>query len=285
MSDNAGSVETGNPAGQGAPGGEQPWYSGIEDASLRGLAETKGWKNPAEALNSYRQLETHMGVPPERLIKLPDKADAPEWGDIKKKLGFSAPEKPDDYGLTQGLPDGADPGFAQAISAKAHELGIPASQMKGLAEFWNSYIGDADSKHQQAEQLKGQVALDSLKTEWGERYNESAELARRAGQEIMSTTGMTADQLNQIEGAIGTAAFLKMFAAVGSKNNAEAPFLGSESGGNRAFLSPDAAKAEIQRLSADVEFGKGFMEEKDRGLQGPYTQKWEALNKIAAGAR
>lgn len=285
MSDNNGSVDTGNPAGS-TPAGGQAWYSSIEDAGLRGMAETKGWKNPADVLTSYRQLEQHIGVPPERLIKLPDKADAPEWGDIRKKIGFAAPDKAEDYGLTQGLPEGADPAFANYISAKAHELGVPKAQLEGLAKAWNGYIGEAESKHAEAEKLKGEAALSQLKTEWGERYGESSELARRAGQEIMQVTGMSADQLNQIEGAIGTAAFLKMFAAVGSRNNAEASFHGSEGVGSRGgFMSPDAAKAEIQRLSSDIEFGKAFMAEQERGLEGPNVQKWKRLNQIAAGTK
>ncbi len=289
MSEENGSAVAGNPAGDTAagqaPANQGAWYGSIEDAGLRGLAETKGWKNPAEALSSYRQLEQHIGVPPERLIKLPEKADAPEWGDIKKKLGFAAPEKAEDYGLTKGLPEGADPAFAQYISSKALELGIPKSHLEGLAQAWNGYIGEAEKKHAEAEKLKGEAALGELKTQWGERFNESAELARRAGQEIMQTTGMSADQLNQIEGAIGTAAFLKMFAAVGSKNNAEAPFHGSEGGGRSGFMSPDAARAELNRLSGDLEFGKGFLAEQEKGVIGPYQEKFRQLNMIAAGAK
>src|SRR4051812_22872278 len=65
-----------------------PWYGGVADAELRGFAELKGWKSPDDALVSYRNLEKLQGVPPERLLKLPEKADDPAWSEIHGKLGF-----------------------------------------------------------------------------------------------------------------------------------------------------------------------------------------------------
>src|SRR5690349_8033208 len=109
------------PGGDGGnPGGDAKWYSGFESPELRGFVETKGWKDPGAAVESYRQLEKTIGVPAERLLKLPDKADAPEWKEIRAKVGVGAPEKPEDYGIP--VPEGIDPGYAGEVAAKALEL-------------------------------------------------------------------------------------------------------------------------------------------------------------------
>ena len=81
----AGAGNTG--AGAGAPA---DWTSGFND-ELKGYVTSKGFKDPASVLESYRNSESLIGklkgVGSDRIIGLPEKADAPEWKDNWNKLG------------------------------------------------------------------------------------------------------------------------------------------------------------------------------------------------------
>lgn len=261
-------------AAGGEGGGAKAWYADIEDAELRGLAEIKQWKDPGAALKSYQQLEKTIGVPPERLLKLPEKADDPAWGGIKEKLGFAAPAKAEDYGIP--VPEGIDPGYAAKVSAKALELGIPKSMLLGLAEFQNKEMADMIAADQLAAQQKSDADIAALRTEWGEQFAPSSELARRAVTEYAALGKLDAESLNAMEGAMGTANFLRMWAAIGSKS-AEAKFVDAGDAGARNFaMSPDAAKAKIAALVQDKEWGA-------RKLAGGAreNEEWATLHRIA----
>lgn len=262
----------------------QPWYSGFEDPVLRGKVELKGWKDPKAAIESYFALESHVGVPPDRLIKLPEKADDPGWVDIKKRLGMSAPDKPEDYGLTAA--EGGDPEFAKTMAGVFHKAGLTKDQSAILQADWNKTITDIDARQAAANKVKGEAELATLRNEWGGAYDASVEAARRAATEVGPLAGMTAEDLSALEGAVGTAKFLKMFAAVGSKNNTEADFHGAaDAGGAKGFMSPDVARARIETLKADPVFGAAWLKEIENGVKGPKQQELEQLHKIASGGQ
>lgn len=281
MSDENGSATP--PATPPAAGNDAPppqWYAGFEDAALRGLAETKGWKSPEELAKSYRGLETHIGVPADRLIKLGEGGVlSPE---DRQRLGFAPPATAEEYGIQ--TPEGMDPTFATEVSKVMLELGLTKSQAEGLVKWNNEFAGKLGEAETLRKQTEDTNAINALKTEWGAEFQGSSELARRAGTEVMNLTGMTAEDLNALEESVGTAKFLKMFAAIGSKYNAEAPFHDSGNAGQRqAVLSPDAAKAQIEQLKGDPEFGKKITEEMENGWIGPAQTRWRQLHQIAAG--
>lgn len=264
---------------------DAPWFAGFEDPVLRGKAEANGWKSPEDAVKNYANLEKHLGVPADRLLKLPEAADAPEWKEIRTKLGWpAAPEKAEDYGIT--APEGMDPTFATEVSKVMHKLGLTKEQASGLVQ-WNSEFGaQLGEKETQRLAAEDQLGLAELRTKWGQQYDGSVALARRAGQELSAVAGLTPEQLSAMEGAVGTAAFLRLFAAAGSQNNKEAAFHGSEGAGSSTgtMMSPDVAKAEIERLKGDPEFGAAMIKEMEGASgKGPKRDRWEQLHRIAAG--
>lgn len=273
--------ERGGAAGAAAGGTGTPppaWYAGIENAELRGFAENKAWKDPGAAIESYRQLEKTIGVPAERLLKLPDKADAPEWAGIREKLGFGTPAKAEDYGLP--VPEGMDPGYAAKASAKLLEIGVPRDMAVKLAEWQNGEMAAMIAADQLAAKQQSDTDIAALRTEWGGQFDASSELAKRAVEEFAGTAGLDADSLNAMEGAMGTAAFLKLWAAVGSKIG-EAKFIDAGDQGARNFaMSPDAAKARIAALSQDTAW---FGRWNQGGVQE--VAEWDRLNRIAGGGK
>lgn len=275
MTDTNGSADAGNPGGQTAPPEQnQPWYSSIDNPDLRGFAELKKWENPGAVIESYRNLESHIGVPADRLLKLPDKADAPEWKAIHEKLGFAAPEKADDY--TIHVPEGASPDFANQAKTWAHKHGIPARMMEGLSQDWNTWVQGQMEAETQSIQAQEQADLQQLQRDWGSQYAGSVELARRAARD----SGFDEGTLSKFEASVGTAAFMRFWAKQGSMTHAEAGAHGTENPGRTGFaLSPEAAQAKIDQLKGDKDFFKRY----SAGDVGAVNE-WQTLNKIAAGA-
>lgn len=271
MSNENGSGTPGQP-GAGAPaGGEQPWYTGIQDEGLRGYVQTKGFKDPAALADSYRNLEKLQGVPQDRLLKLPEKADDPAWGDVYKRLG-----RPDDAKGYELQFEG-DPSFAERFGGVFHEAQLTKAQAQKLNTAWNGYVEELLANDQRDRQERDAKDLQELKTEWGGTYDENVEVGRRAGREF----GLSEDEFQQVSSALGSGKTLKLFQRIGAKLGEAKPFDPSGSGGNSGFgMTPEAARARIQALSGDKEWTAKY-------LNGGAAEKdeMERLQRIAAGAR
>lgn len=274
MSDNNGSANAGNPApGAGDGGGTGgAWFDSIPDAELKGFAQTKGWKDPASVVDGYRNLERLIGAPKERVLKLPEKPDDPGWNDVYARLG--RPDKPEAYELP--VPEGhGDPEFAKGIAEVMHKHGVPKGAAQALAQFNNDYVSKLVESHQREQEQKSAADLSQLKTEWGAKFDENAELSKRAAREF----GVSEDQAKAIEGALGTAGMLKLFNSIGSKLAEPKAFeAGGGDGGSGFGLTPEAARSRIGQLRNDRDWAAKY-------LAGDVNarQEMERLSRIAAG--
>lgn len=271
MSDgNIGSATlAGNPAGDGAAGsntggsptptpavpagdaGNTPaansWMDAIQDGDLKGYVQNKGWKDPVELANGYRNLEKLLGG---EKIPMPKGAeDAEGWSRVYDALG--RPKEAGAYKVP--VMDGTDPSIVAQAQAKFHELGLSEAQGNALAEWWNSTQMGALQGMQAQSAQKAEADLTQLKTEWGGAYDENIEYGRRAAREY----GMDAKKLGKIENAIGTGEMIKLFAQIG-RAQGEAKFDGG--GQNNPFgMTPDAARQRIDALRADPGFSTKYM--------------------------
>lgn len=249
-----------------------PWFEGFQNAEVKSFAQAKGWEGPEQAIDSYRNLEKLAGVPAERLLKLPEKPDAPEWVDVWGRLG--RPAKAEEYGLK--VPEGSDPEFAKAASGWFHEAGIPKGAAAKLNEKWNAYMDGLIKAEDVRVKQKMDAEMGTLKSEWGQEFDARSELGRRSGREF----GVTEDQFKAIEGAIGTAATMKMFHSIGTKL-AEPKNLESDQGQGTSFgMTPEQAKQRIVALQGDKDWigrylagGKNESAEMTRLQQAAYQEK------------
>lgn len=255
-----------------------PFYAGFQDAELRGFVETKGFKTPEDVVKSYRNLESHLGVPPERLLKLPAEQDSPEWSAIKARLGFEVPESPENYELP--VTEGLDTDYSKEVAKWLHEAGVPKSMALKLAEKQNAYIESRMKMSVEEANRRAETEISDLKSQWGNKYDASVEIARRASRELMPISGLTQDDLQEMENAIGTAKFLRLWANIGSKTQGEAPAHGNSGDGNQGFgITPDVAKHRIEQLKGD----KDWFDRWSRG-DAKAVDEWNYLNRVAAGA-
>lgn len=240
--------------GNGTASTATTWVDALSP-ELKGFAENKGFKEPSMVLESYRNLEKLQGVPPDRLLKLPEKPDDAEWANVYKRLG--RPDKPEDYKLKPGDESESSKAFVDWAQKTFMEAGLSTKQAETLAAKWNeqsqNYIKQAD----EAATARLQEQQKNLKKEWGAAYDHQMKVAKEAAH----TFGLTPDQVDGLEKVLGYDGIFKHLYAVGSKLG-EGEFVSNSSGGGKpgfnAPMSPAAAQDRIAALKGDQEFGKKY---------------------------
>lgn len=270
MSDGASgsAILAGNPAGDGAAGpigGAAPaaapvsnepssgatasgsWFDNFEDADLKGYVQNKGWQSPKDLADGYRNLEKLLGG--EKLPMPKGAEDAEGWGRVYDALG--RPKESGAYKVP--VLEGSDPNIVGQVQAKFHELGLSEQQGNALAEWWNQTQGASlQGLHQQFAQ-KSEADLTSLKSEWGNAYEENVEFGRRAAREY----GLDGAKLDSIERALGTGEMMKLLSQIG-RAQGEAKFEGG--GNNNPFgMTPDAARQRISSLQNDPAWSQKYI--------------------------
>ena len=225
------------------------WYDGIQDSDLKGYAQNKGWKDPVEVLNGYRNLEKLVG---QDKIPLPKGADDKEgWARFYDAAG--RPKSADEYKLP--VPEGQQPTeFTKAAAGKFHELGLSSQQAEGLAAWWNQQQTGAQDQMLQVSAQKAEADMAALKSEWGGAYDENVNFGQRAAKEF----GLDAAKLTAIESAMGTGEMLKFMARVG-RGLTEDTFQAGNSGGNKFGMTPEAARGRIAELRSDQSWATKYM--------------------------
>lgn len=258
MSDGAiGSVaNAGNPAGEGAAGGMNggapgadggqgggapaSWLDLITDNDLRGYVENKGWKDPRELADGYRNLEKLLGGEKLPLPKGDDDADG--WSRVYDSLG--RPQAADAYKIPT-FGEGQEQ-FVKDVQSKFHELGLSEKQGNALAEWYHGIQKGMVDQQMTGSVQQAEADLSALKQEWGGAYDENIEFGRRAAREY----GLDEAKLTKMEQALGTGEMLKLMARIG-RSQGEAAFTGNNNGNGQFGMTPAQAQARIGELKAD----------------------------------
>lgn len=251
--------------GAGAAAGAD-WMSSIENADLKGFAQTKGWKNPGELVDSYRNLEKLRGVPLEQLLTIPKTDDAAAMAAMYDKLG--RPANPDGYGFKK---DGPEADSNNWMATEFHKLGLTAAQAKGL--FDASAARQAALKESSKTELAAKATLDltALKGEWGAAFDQNMAAADRA----LAQFGMDSKKIKPMTEAVGGAAVVKFLSQVGQALG-ESKFISGSIGQNpNAVMSPAQAQAAIREKSLDAGWVKRYTERDGATVKEMETlQKW-----------
>jgi hypothetical protein len=223
------------------------WYDAIEDGDLKGYVQNKGWKDPVELANGYRNLEKLLGG--EKLPMPKGDDDAEGWARVYDSLG--RPKSADEYKLP--VPEGDTGEFAKMAASKFHELGLTGKQAQSLAAWYNERGTEMMGQVQQQSAQKTEADISGLKSEWGQAWDENIELGRRAAREY----GLDQTSLSKIEQAIGTADLLKLMSRIG-RGQTEHTFEGGKS--TTSFgMTPEAARERIGALRNDSEWATKYM--------------------------
>lgn len=232
---------------------EATWYSDGD----RDFVANKAWKSPQDAINAYKELEKFRGAPEDRLLKLPEKDDPQEWGKVWQKLG--RPESPDKYEATLDFGEGVEV-QAEAIDGlkKAmFEAGATNKQVAAALDFYKSWASPLIEQQMNAQrEFEAQVQRDVevLEKELGDKFDEFVAGGRRA----VEYAGFTEEAIDKIEKALGTADTYRLFGKLGNLF-AEGEGIEAKAASGSGFVTPEKAKAEIDRLKGDKDFVSRYM--------------------------
>lgn len=262
------------PAISAVPSQETPWYGNLTDPELKGYVDNKNWKTPVDALKSYKQLETMVGVPPELRINLPKDPKAPGAMDpIYNKLG--RPEKPEGYSF-ELEPENADAELADWARKQFHAAGLTQEQAATNYKAIKGLMTEALATEAKEAEIAKQAGIDALKKEWGSTFDANAKIATEA----IDKLGLSAETVAKLRDLVGHADIAKMFHAIGSKVT-EAPFVsGQTEASAKPAITVEGARAQRAQLLEDREFVKK-VNSGDVVANARITE----LAKIIAGAR
>lgn len=240
-----GTQVTATPAAAPAPA--PSWLDGADETTV-GYVQNKGWSDPKQVLDGYRNLEKLLGADKAgNAVVIPKEgADPKEWDAVYTRLG--RPTGPDGYQVQ--FPEGGDKAAQDAMLAKAHELGLTKAQAEGL---FGEMTAKANATMQAAAaQRAQQFQLEdaAIKQEWGAAYTKNLAQAQAGARSL----GLDAQTIDKLSGSLGHKATLSLLQKVGSAMNEDgfvAP--GSPQGFGNA-LTPGQAKAQIQALMQDRDF-------------------------------
>ena len=262
--DTAAPVVTETPAAPAAPA---DWTAGLPE-EMKGYVQNKGFKDPSAVVESYRNFEKLMGVPQDRMIKLPEKAeDKAAWDSIYNRLG--RPEKPEEYGIKGA--DGKDDPGADWARKTFHELGLTRTQAEALYQKYAGFSADAIKAQESAMAMAAQTQEAELKKEWGAEFDQRAKVAKAAATKF----GLSGEVIDAIEKSAGFAGIMKFLHNIGSSIG-EDSFVTPGSKGSAGGTTKQAAMQKIKDLYSDVDFGRR-LESGDLATKN----EWDRLNQIA----
>jgi hypothetical protein len=228
-------------------------------------------------------LDKHVGVPEERLLRLPEGEDPAAMGKVWDQLG--RPSAPDGYELP-APPEGiADVTKETADRARAlfHELGLTATQAKALWQFQNEHGAQIMAADKAASEAATAAATAQLKSEWGAQFDARLALAQSY------VAKNAAPELVQFLDRSGLADHPMMVKLVGDlvakiEPSGALPGAGPGGGGRGqvAGMTAGEAQGRINALSADATFMRQLTTAGDPG-HGQAMETWRNLNRVAAG--
>jgi len=226
--------------------------AGVNDEGLA-LIGDRQWKNPGDLVTSYRNLEKLTGVPPDRLLKLPTEKDGPDaYKPIFQKLGM--PETADKYVVP--VPEGDKGDFAKVARDWFHGANMTQSQVTKLAEQWNTHQATQAKMQQEAIETRNMTDVTELKKSWGTDYDSNAQLVDRAA-EAFDIDQTMLDALKQVAGPRKAMEFLYKVGKKLGVEDSTVPGMGSRD--TSTSMTPEMAKAEMDRLKSDKTFAQLFV--------------------------
>jgi len=230
-----------------APAAAPSWLSGADETTV-GYVQNKGWTEPKQVLEGYRNLEKLLGADKAGNAVILPKPDAQqaELDAFYNRLGRPV----DASGYKLAVPEGADPTFAQAAAGKFHELGLTQKQGEALTAWWNETAGANTAAAQAAKATAFQADDAALKTAWGAAYQQNLTAAQAAVRGL----GLDDATIDKLADSMGHKAAMEFFHKIGAKIGEPDFVAGDKLETFGSALTPGQAKAKIAELMKD----KGF---------------------------
>ena len=139
---------------------------------VRDLITKKGWKGVGDIATAYSNLESMKGVPPERMLTLPEKPDdADGWNTVYNRLG--RPETADKYEFkaTEGSAK-LDEKLLGDFKKYAHGLGLSTKQFNDIVKFQVDASTSAMSEYEKQSKSDTEAAALAAKATQDAAWND-----------------------------------------------------------------------------------------------------------------
>ena len=215
----------------------------------KAFAGNKAWKTPQHILESYRNLEKHLGA---KVRTVPADDDAEGWNKFYNELG--RPETPDGYKFD--LPEEYNPELVKFYQDAAHKHGLTKKQADGFLMAYMDFENTVREEMAKQQDVKVMAAQQELKQEWGAKYEENLNLALRGAK----TLGLEQTEILALENAMGQTKFAKVFQQIGQALCAEdgTPTQTQSGGGGFGVRTPAQAQARIDELLGRPDYWEAY---------------------------
>lgn len=236
-----------------------PWTAGL-DAELLGHAQNRGWHDKSadavarEALKAHREAETLIGLPADRVLKLPkDASDEAGWKAVYARLGTPADPKEYDFSAVK-FKDGSEltPAFVDHIRNVAATSHLSKEAAVEVAKGVVAYL-DSSSEGETAEKT-ARLAEEKAKlaTEWGANLDANKYVATQTALKL----GVKPEEVASLENLIGYARTMELFRSIGQKIG-EDSFI-TNGGPNPGVMTREQAIARKAELLRDEAWAKRY---------------------------
>lgn len=262
------------PATNASAGGTPPpassgeWYASLPDES-KGWVQNKQYRDLPTAIEAHRNLEKLVGVPANRVLKLPENLEDPTaMGEVFGRLG--RPDKPEGYNIK--APEGGSKELSEWAGKTFHELGLTKKQGETLFNKWNEQTSAQQAASLEASKLKLEQDTQALQKKWGAAYDQNSLIAAKGARKF----GIDEATMDKIELAIGYQGVMELFHKFGAATGEDA-FVNGGSGQGIGAVTPEAAKSRIAQLTSDSEWSKRYL-----AGGGAEKAEMERLHQMAA---
>lgn len=232
----------------------KPWYDGKADPETVGHWQNRNLadKDPAtvalEMTKAHREAEKLIGVPANKLIRLPDSlTDDAAWSKVWQGLGappdatgydFSAVKRADGNPLAPALVD-----QLRAASAAAH---LPKDAAVQVAASVAKYLDGSVAERTADQTAKVALEKDALAKNWGPNQEVNKFVASQAAQKL----GFTSEMVAALEGVAGYAKVMEAFRVVGVTMG-EDRFVQGSGQTKGGVMTVEQAQARVAELKTD----------------------------------
>lgn len=226
------------------------WTDGLDEGTKDYVA-TKGFQSPSSVIESYRNLEKLRGVPDNRLLKIPEASDSPEWSGVYSKLG--KPDTAEGYDLQ--VEKGQDDSFVNWAKDAFFKNNLTKDQAHQMVNQFKEFTQHAESEGKKAHETKTQAQDMDLRKDWGMAYHQNTALAQR----IVAELGVSGEVIDSLEKTMGFSGVMKFFHNLGTKVG-ESQYVGGAPGTNpNAQMTPQQAKAALDNRKKDRTFTQKYL--------------------------
>ena len=228
------------------------WLANADETTV-GYVQNKGWTEPSQVLDGYRNLEKLLGADKAGNAVIIPKGDADpkEWAAVYDKMG--RPTGADGYKVA--VPPGGDAAVQNQVLAKFHELGLTKAQGESLATWYNELGSSALTAQEQSKQQAFQADDQAVRTTWGQAYTQNLAQAQQAARGL----GLDATMIDKMSEGLGHKATMELLQKIGSKMGEDSFVATGDQQGFSQAVTPGQAKAEIQSLMSDKDFTKAYL--------------------------